>query len=156
MGLIISHTHRRGEIGVLVDNLYVWVHVDKKLFYILKDGQGVYLHPTEDPAKPPHAQNNCCVTKVMFLVVVAHPRKLYNGVWLDGKIRIWSIVDTKVTYHSSKHHPKDTKVVVLSMMDEERHKKLIIGDVIPAIKAHMPILEGYTIFVQQDRAKSHT
>ncbi|CAM9435752.1 unnamed protein product, partial [Discosporangium mesarthrocarpum] len=49
LGFVLRHTHRRGGSGVFVDNLYNWVHVNEKWFYILKDGKGVYLHPTEPP-----------------------------------------------------------------------------------------------------------
>ncbi|CAM9892536.1 unnamed protein product, partial [Choristocarpus tenellus] len=42
------------------------------------------------------------------------------------------------------------------MVDGERYKKLMIEDVIWAIKVHMPRPEGHTIFVHQDGAKPHT
>ncbi|CAM9658826.1 unnamed protein product, partial [Choristocarpus tenellus] len=87
-GFVISHLQRRGRNGVLVDDLYDWVHVDEKWFFILEDGQGVYLHPTEDPPKPPQALNKRYIVKVMFLTAVASPRKLSNGTWLDEKIGI--------------------------------------------------------------------
>ncbi|CAM9676296.1 unnamed protein product [Choristocarpus tenellus] len=62
----------------------------------------------------------------------------------------------KVAQHSSKHRPKGTKVLVPVTVDGERYKKLVIKHVILAIKACMPRPEGYTTFVQQDRAKPHT
>ncbi|CAM9854249.1 unnamed protein product [Choristocarpus tenellus] len=137
--------------------MYDWVYADERWFHIFKDGQGVYLHPTEDTPKPPWAQNTCYITKMMFLAAMVRPRKLSNGVWFDGKIRIWSIVDTKVAQCSSKHRPKGTKVLVPAMVDGgERYKKLVIEDVIPAVKACMPRLEGFTTFIQQDGAKPHT
>ncbi|CAM9846316.1 unnamed protein product [Discosporangium mesarthrocarpum] len=85
---VLSHRHRKWGGGVFVDNLYDWVHVDEKWFYILKDGNGVYLHPTEPPPKRPRAHNKKFITKVMFLAAVARPRKMSNGVWFDGKIGI--------------------------------------------------------------------
>ncbi|CAM9830275.1 unnamed protein product, partial [Discosporangium mesarthrocarpum] len=33
---VLSHTHGRGGGEVFVDNLYEWVRVDEKWFYILK------------------------------------------------------------------------------------------------------------------------
>ncbi|CAM9221168.1 unnamed protein product [Choristocarpus tenellus] len=107
----------------------------------------VYLHPTEDHPKPPCAQNKHYVTKLMFLAAVTCPWKLSNGVWFDEKIRIWSLVDTKVTQHSSKHHPKGTKEFVPAMADREKYKKLVIEDVILAIEACMPSPEGHIISV---------
>ncbi|CAN0056796.1 unnamed protein product, partial [Choristocarpus tenellus] len=76
--------------------MYHCVHVDGKWFYILKDGQGVYLHPTEDPPQPPQGQNKRYITNAMFLAAVSRPRKFFNGVWFNGKMGIWPIVDTKV------------------------------------------------------------
>ncbi|CAM9183108.1 unnamed protein product [Choristocarpus tenellus] len=85
----------------------------------------------------------------MFLAAVACPRELSNGVWFNGKIGIWSMVNTLVAQCSSKHRPKSTKVLVLATVDGERYKKLMIEDVIPAIKGHILSTEGHTIFVQQ-------
>ncbi|CAM9944920.1 unnamed protein product, partial [Choristocarpus tenellus] len=62
----ISHTHRKGGSEIFVDDLYDWVHVDEKWFYILKDGPGMHLHPTKDPPNLPRAQNKQYTTKVMF------------------------------------------------------------------------------------------
>ncbi|CAN0470929.1 unnamed protein product [Discosporangium mesarthrocarpum] len=92
----------------------------------------------------------------MFLAAVARPRKMSNGVWFDGKIRIWSTVDIKVAQRTSKPRPKGTKVLVPAMVDRERYKNLMIEAVIPAIKTCIPRREGHTIFVQQDRATPHT
>ncbi|CAN0056086.1 unnamed protein product [Discosporangium mesarthrocarpum] len=40
--------HRKGGTGVVVDDMYNWVHVDEKWFYVMKDERGIYLHPEED------------------------------------------------------------------------------------------------------------
>ncbi|CAN0270525.1 unnamed protein product [Discosporangium mesarthrocarpum] len=95
----------------------------------------------------------------MFLAAVARPRKMSNRVWIDGKVGIWPIVDTKVAQRTSKHRPKGTKVHVPAMVEGERYKKLMIEAVIPATKpakACMPRPEGHTIFVQQGGATPHT
>ncbi|CAM9672014.1 unnamed protein product, partial [Discosporangium mesarthrocarpum] len=133
-----------------------WVHVDEKWFYVLNDGKGVYLHPTEPPPKPPRAQNKNFITKVTFLAAVARPRKMSSRVCFHGKIEIWPIVDTKVAQRTSKHRPKGTKVLVLATVDGERYKELMIKAVIPAIKACMPRPDGHIIFVQQGGATPHT
>ncbi|CAN0342000.1 unnamed protein product, partial [Discosporangium mesarthrocarpum] len=94
VGFALSHMHRKGGTGVVVDDMYEWVHVDEKWFYVMMDGRGIYLHPEEDAPKPPRVQNKRFITKVMFLAAVARPRMISDGVWFDGKISIWPIADT--------------------------------------------------------------
>ncbi|CAN0249587.1 unnamed protein product, partial [Discosporangium mesarthrocarpum] len=60
VGFALSHMHR-----VVVDDMYDWVNVDEKWFYVMKDGRGIYLHPEKDAPKPPRAQNKRFITKVM-------------------------------------------------------------------------------------------
>ncbi|CAN0241941.1 unnamed protein product, partial [Discosporangium mesarthrocarpum] len=48
VGFALSHMHGKGGAGVVVDDMYDWVHVDEKWFYVMKDGRGIYLHPEED------------------------------------------------------------------------------------------------------------
>ncbi|CAN0308301.1 unnamed protein product, partial [Discosporangium mesarthrocarpum] len=48
VGFALSHMRRKGGIRVVVDDMYDWVHVDEKWFYVMKDGRGIYLHPEED------------------------------------------------------------------------------------------------------------
>ncbi|CAM9413340.1 unnamed protein product, partial [Discosporangium mesarthrocarpum] len=38
VGFVLSHLHRRGGSGVLVYDMFDWVHVDEKWFYPMKDG----------------------------------------------------------------------------------------------------------------------
>ncbi|CAN0219361.1 unnamed protein product [Discosporangium mesarthrocarpum] len=39
---------------------------------------------------------------MMFLAAVARPRKLSNGLWFDGKIGVWPIVDVVTAQRSTK------------------------------------------------------
>ncbi|CAM9758717.1 unnamed protein product, partial [Choristocarpus tenellus] len=94
------------------------------------------------------------MTEVIFVAAVCHPRKQSNGVWFDGKMRICPIMDTKVAKCSSIHRPKG-KVLVPAMMDRERYKKLMIEDVIQAVKAHMPRPED-TPSLCRGTGQSHT
>ncbi|CAM9793808.1 unnamed protein product [Discosporangium mesarthrocarpum] len=91
----------------------------------------------------------------MFLAVVARPRMISDGVWFDGKIGIWTIVDTVAAMRSSKNRKKGTMMLKPATINAERYKELMIDKVIPAIKARMP-RPSHTIFVQQDGAKPHT
>ncbi|CAN0477095.1 unnamed protein product, partial [Discosporangium mesarthrocarpum] len=48
VGFALSHMQRKEGARVVVDNMYDWVHVDEKWFYVMKDVRGIYLHPEED------------------------------------------------------------------------------------------------------------
>ncbi|CAM9826733.1 unnamed protein product [Discosporangium mesarthrocarpum] len=97
----------------------------------MKDGRGIYLHPEEDAPKPPRAQNKRFITNLMFLAAVARPRMISDGVWFDGKIRIWPIADTVVAMCSSKNCKKGTMMLKRAMINAERYKELKIDKVIP-------------------------
>ncbi|CAN0503247.1 unnamed protein product [Discosporangium mesarthrocarpum] len=129
--------HRKGGARVVVDDMYDWVHVDERWFYVMKDGRRMYLHPEEDSPKPPRAQNKRFITKVMFLAAVARPRMISDGVWFDRKIGIWPS-DTLAAMRSSKNRKKGTMMRKPATINAERYKELMIDKVIPAIKARMP------------------
>ncbi|CAM9236977.1 unnamed protein product [Discosporangium mesarthrocarpum] len=130
--------HRKVGARVVVEDMYDWVHVNEKWFYVMKDGRGIYLHPEEDTPKPPRAQNKRFITKVTFLADVARPWMISDGVWLDGKIVIWPIADTVAAMRSSKNRKKGTVMLKPATDNTERYKKLMVDKVIPAIKARMP------------------
>ncbi|CAN0449789.1 unnamed protein product [Discosporangium mesarthrocarpum] len=94
VGFALSHIHRKGGTRVVVEDMYDWVHVDEKRFYVMNEGRGNYLHPEEDAPESPRIQNKRFITKVMFLAAVARPRMISDGVWFDDKIGIWPIADT--------------------------------------------------------------
>ncbi|CAM9596737.1 unnamed protein product [Discosporangium mesarthrocarpum] len=148
--------HRTRGTGVVVDDMYDWVHVGEKWFYVMKDGKGIYLRPEEDAPIPPRAQDKRFITKVMFLAAVARPRMIFDGMWFNGKIGIWPIADTVAAMRSSKNRKKGTTMLKPATVNVDSYKELIIDKVIPAIKARMTRPPGHTIFVQQDGAKPHT
>ncbi|CAM9632772.1 unnamed protein product [Discosporangium mesarthrocarpum] len=148
--------HRKGGARVVVDDMYDWVQVDEKWFYVMKDGKGIYLYPEEDAPRPPKVQNKRFIIKVMFLAAVARARMISDGVWFDRKIGIWPIADTVAAMRSSKNRKKGTMMLKPATVNAERYKELMIDKVIPAIKARVPRPPGHTIFVQQDGAKPHT
>ncbi|CAM9515907.1 unnamed protein product [Discosporangium mesarthrocarpum] len=41
VGFALSHMHRKGGARVVVDDMYDWVHVDERWFYVMKDGRGI-------------------------------------------------------------------------------------------------------------------
>ncbi|CAM9381288.1 unnamed protein product, partial [Discosporangium mesarthrocarpum] len=148
VGFVLSQLHRRSGSKVLVDDMFDWVHMDEYWFYLMKDGQKVYLQPDEEVPKAPRASIQRFILKMVFLAAVAHPRKLSNEVWSDGKIGIWPIVDVVMAQRASKRGDHVLRPVT--------YKEIMIAEIIPAIKAKMPRPPGHTIFVQQDGAKPHT
>ena len=67
------------------------IHIDKKWFYLTKDGQCFII--AVDEAEPyRHVQHKSFLTKIMFLYAVARPRYDMNkNACFDGKIGIWHI-----------------------------------------------------------------
>ncbi|CAN0350163.1 unnamed protein product, partial [Discosporangium mesarthrocarpum] len=131
VGFALSHMHRKGGARVVVDDMYDWIHVDEMWFYVMKDGRGIYLHPEEDAPKPPRAQNKRFITKVMFLAAVARPRMTSDGVWFDGKIRIWPIAGTVAAMGSSKNRKKGTVMLKPGTINAETYEEPMIDKVIP-------------------------
>ncbi|CAM9623097.1 unnamed protein product [Discosporangium mesarthrocarpum] len=87
--------------------MFDWVHADEKWFYLMRDGKKLHLQPDEVP-KPPRVSNKRSILKMMFLAAVTRPGKLSNGVWFDGKISIWPIVDVVTAQRASKVVPGET------------------------------------------------
>ncbi|CAM9655897.1 unnamed protein product [Discosporangium mesarthrocarpum] len=138
VGFVLSHLHRRGGSGVFVDDMFHWVHADKKRCYLTKDRKKAYLQPDEEVPKPPRASCKRFVLNMMFLAAVAHPRKLANGVWFNGKIAIWPIVDVVTAQRASKSRARGDPVLRQVTVDGENFKEIMIDEVIPAFKARMP------------------
>ncbi|CAM9481151.1 unnamed protein product [Discosporangium mesarthrocarpum] len=131
VGFALSHMHRKGGARVVVDDMYGWVHVDEKWFYVMNYGRGIYLHPEEDAPKPPRARNKRFITKVMFLAAVARPGMIPDAVWFDSKIRIWPIAGTVAAMRSSKNRKEGTMTLKPAMLNPKRYKELMIDKVIP-------------------------
>ncbi|CAM9988039.1 unnamed protein product [Discosporangium mesarthrocarpum] len=120
------------------------------------DRKKIYLQPDEEVSTPPRASNKRFILEMMFLAAFARPRKLSNGVWFDGKIGIWPIVDVVTPQRASKSGAKRDPALRPVTVDREKYKKIMVDEVIAAIKAKMPRPPGHTIFVEQDGAKPHT
>ncbi|CAM9889093.1 unnamed protein product [Discosporangium mesarthrocarpum] len=143
VGFALSHMHRKGGTGLVVDDIYDWVHVDEKWFYVMTGEESTCAEQAI------HHQGD-------FLAAVARPRMISDEVWFDGKIRIWPIADTVAAMCSSKNPKKGPMMLQPATINAERYKELMIDKVIPAIKVRMPRPPGHTIFVQQVGAKPHT
>jgi len=94
---------------VIYQDLYNYIHVDEKWFYLTETGEAYYCAPDEDL---PHrtVKSKRFIKKVMFLCAQARPRRLPNGEWWDGKIGIWPIGEVGTAKRASKHRRKGSPV----------------------------------------------
>ena len=92
------------------ENMEDLIHIDKKWFYLTKDGQCFIIAvDEEDPYR--HVQHKSPLTKIMFLCAVAWPRYNTNkNAWFDGKIGIWPIRKWEPAKWSSKKCAKEMPV----------------------------------------------
>ncbi|CAM9425420.1 unnamed protein product [Discosporangium mesarthrocarpum] len=88
VGFVLRYVSRKGGTGMVVDDMYDWVHVDETWIHVMRDGARINLRSDEEVPNPPRSPSKRFISKVMFLVAVARPRKLSNGAWFDCKIGI--------------------------------------------------------------------
>ncbi|CAM9546569.1 unnamed protein product [Discosporangium mesarthrocarpum] len=56
----------------------------------------------------------------MFLASVARPSKICSGVWFDGTVAIWLIVDIVLGNRDSINRKKGTPIMKPAMVNGER------------------------------------
>ena len=119
------------------------IHIDKKWFYLVKDGQCFII--AADEAEPyRHVQHKSFLTEIMFLCAVARPRYNTNkNAWFDGKIGIWPIGKWEPVKWSSKKRTKGMPVW---------KNQSIMQDV---CWEYLIQMNNGRIQLQQDGAKSH-
>ncbi|CAN0268846.1 unnamed protein product [Discosporangium mesarthrocarpum] len=122
VGFILSRLRRRGGSGVLVDDMFGWVHADEKCFQLMMDRKKVYLQPDGGPHAP-RASNKLFILKMMFLAAVARPRELSNGVWFDGKTGIRPIVDVVKAQPASKSRARGDPLPRPVMVDRKSTRR---------------------------------
>ncbi|ETV71867.1 hypothetical protein H257_13000 [Aphanomyces astaci] len=135
--------------------MYDYVHVDEKWFHATPIRSRFYLLPGEEP---PHrsTQSKRFITKVMFLSAVARP--LWDNAkseWFDGKIGTWHFTQHVRAARSSRNRPAGTMELRPVNVTRPVYKKMLIDNVIPAIKALWPADCSKTVFIQQDNARLH-
>ena len=130
------------------------IHIDKKWFYLTKDGQCFII--AADEAEPyRHVQPKSFLTKIMFLCAVARPRYDMNkNARFDGKIGIWPIGKWEPEKRSSKKHAKGTSVWKNQSITRDVYREYLIQKLLPAIKQKWS-MNNRRIQLQQDGAKSH-
>ena len=130
------------------------IHIDKKWFYLTKDGQCFIM--AADEAEPyRHVQHKSFLTKIMFLCAVARPRYDMNkNTWFDGKIGIWPIRKWEPVKWSSKKCTKGTPVWKNQCITRDVYREYLIQKLLPAVKERWP-MNNRRIWLQQDGTKSH-
>ena len=126
------------------------IHIDKKWFYLTKDGQRFII--AADEAEPyRHVQHKSFLTKIMFLCAVARPRYDMNkNAWFDGKIRIWPIRKWELVKWSSKKRAKGMPVWKNQSITQDVYWEYLIQKLLPAIRQKWPTNNG-RIWLQHDR-----
>ena len=135
-------------------NMEDLIHIDKKWFYLMKDGQCFII--AVDKAEPyRHVQHKSFLMKIMFLCAVARPRYNTNkNTWFDGKIGIWPIRKWEPVKQSSKKRTKGMPVWKNQCITWDVYQEYLIQKPLPAKKQKWPMNNG-RIRLQQDGAKSH-
>ncbi|CAN0217445.1 unnamed protein product [Discosporangium mesarthrocarpum] len=130
------------------------VNVGQKwLFYVMKDKTGVYLHPAENNPKPLRVQNKQSIAEYMFLAVVVQPRKICNGVWFDGEISVWPVVDVEEG-HKKKYGENSNHETIHTEQGEGQGAHDQGGHPCNQGK-RAKTTRGTRCFVRQNSAKSH-
>ena len=149
----------RSFIGAngLYNDMYQYIHIDEKWFYITRVNQRYYLLPDEEPPDR-SCKSKRFITKVMFMAAVARPRFDHQKKqYFDGKIGIWPFVFKEPAKRNSKNRSKGTLVTkLIERINAEETKKMLLNNVIPAIKEKWPSSHrSKALFIQQDNARPH-
>lgn len=145
------------ESQPMFKNMYDYVHIDEKWFYMSKESERYYLLPTEDePLRT--CKSKRFITKVMFLAAVARPRfDAYGNEVFSGKIGIFPFTMKEPAKRSSKNRGAgtlETKAIVSVTKDISR--SCLIERVLPAIRSKWPRCNATDpIYIQQDNARPH-
>lgn len=152
------------ESGTLHSNplfldMFNFVHIDEKWFFLSKKSERYYLLPEEQEPNPYRAcKSKNFITKVMFMAAVARPRYDEDGVeYFSGKIGIFPFVIKEPARRNSKNRvvgTLETKPILSVTKDVTR--TCLIEKVLPAIRSKWPLSRSNgPIFIQQDNARPH-
>ena len=130
------------------------IHIDKKWWYLMKDGQRIIIVADEtEPYR--HVQHKMFLMKIMFLCVVTRPRYDMNkNAWFDRKIGIWPIGKWEPVKQSLKKCAKGMPVWKNQCITRDVYQEYLIQKLLRAIKRRWLTNNG-RIQLQQDGAKSH-
>ena len=133
-------------------DMFNYIHIDKKWFYISEVNQKFYLLPEEtDPSR--HVKSKSNMVKVMFLAAV--PRlDVHKNQYFDEKLGTWPFVVKEPAQCNSKNRSKGTLVTKPIELTKNVYTEMLISNVLPAIKQKWPV-GMKNIIIQHDDARPH-
>ena len=138
------------------DNMYDYVHIDKKWLYMTKINTNYYLFPGKTP---PHrtCKSKKYITKFTFMCAVARLRwDSHAKSEFDGKIGIWPLIFQEAEKRSIKNRLAGTmETKCIASINRVEMTKMFVKKVIPEIKQKWPAGSKRCI-IQDDNAKPNT
>ncbi|WVZ55812.1 hypothetical protein U9M48_006423 [Paspalum notatum var. saurae] len=137
-------------------DLFDFVFIDEKWFYLHQKSERYYLLPCEDE---PHrtCKNKNYIPRIMFLCVVARPRFRDGVCVFDGKIGCFPLVTIEQAVRRSRNRMRGAQVIKpIQSITRDVIRDFMINRVLPAIRAKWPREDVHKpIFIQQDNAPTH-
>jgi hypothetical protein len=120
--------------SLLFHDMFIYIHMDEKLFYLTEVKRRFYLLPGE-PVPHRQVRSKRYITKVMMLVAVAHPRSdPTTGAEFSGKLGIWPFVIREPAVRSSARRPAGTMAAKEGRGNKETYRTMLMEKLLPAIR----------------------
>jgi hypothetical protein len=131
------------------------VHIDEKWFYLTRGEQSYYLDADEElPYRA--VKSKRYITKVMFMAAVMRPITENGVVIFDGKLGVCPFVVADEAQRTSKNRPAGTVELKSVTVDRDEHRRMMLDNVISAIKEKVPLsYNTRQLVIQQDGARAH-
>jgi hypothetical protein len=139
-------------------DLFDFVFIDEKWFFLSQKSEKYYLLPDEDD---PHrtCKNKNYIPRIMFLCVCARPRFRDGNCIFDGRIGCFPLVRYEPAMRGNERTGRvrgDLVMKPISSITRDVIRDFMINQVLPAIRAKWPREDGgKSIFIQQDNAPTH-
>ncbi|XP_066384659.1 uncharacterized protein [Miscanthus floridulus] len=139
-------------------DLFDFVFIDEKWFYLSQKSEKYYLLPEEDD---PHrtCKNKNYIPRLMFLCVCARPRFRDENCIFDGRIGCFPLVTYEPAMRGNERIDRvrgDLVMKPMTSITRDVIRDFMINQVLPAIRAKWLREDvGKPIFIQQDNAPSH-
>ncbi|KAM3288111.1 hypothetical protein P3S67_021541 [Capsicum chacoense] len=150
---------RNNNTNPMFMNMFNYVHINEKWFFLSKKVERYYLLPREHEPDPYHSyKSKNLIPKVMFMDDVARPRFDENGIELfSGKIGIFWFVVKEPAKRNSKNRTAGTmETKLFQSVTKDITRACLIEKVLPAIRAKWPTSNSNNpVFLQQDNARPH-